>query len=138
MKNLPITMILTACYWISALLLPSFMPENLWGNWRWLIAILFYTIPMTVYGWVVMLIVRFVRPSLSAFRFTLISVSLPILWVVITIFTGYRWGQAGERSVQSIEQLRTAVLVSVDDEPVVDAKGPIGVRLHMGSPIRAA
>ncbi|MGO8974325.1 MAG: hypothetical protein ACLP0B_14455 [Steroidobacteraceae bacterium] len=134
MTKLLITVALTACFWVYALLLAVFMP--FWGDWRWMIAIWSYAVPMTAYGWAVFAIAHFVRPTLSVFRLALISGSLPTIWVIITAAAASDHWRAGERSVRYAEhlsytrQLNAAALESFDDEPLVDNTGPIGVRLH--------
>jgi len=128
MTNRRIALILTACYWASAALVATLTPRGDWIDLRWPMAILFFAIPATILLWMAVIGVHYFKPTMPRSRFTLIGVALPIVYLAVVAGAG-RW--LSERSEKRLEsQLRVSELASFDDEPLIGARGPIGVRLH--------
>lgn len=123
-----IALILTLGYWATAILLATLTPRPDWIDLRWPVAIYFFAVPLTILLWMIAIGVRFLRPALSRSRFALIGLALP------AVYAAFAWGAGhwlSERHAQRLEaQLNAAALAAFDDEPLVDAKGPVGVRLR--------
>jgi len=123
-----IALTLTLGYWATAILLATLTPRPDWIDLRWPVAIYFFAVPVTILLWMIAIGVRFLRPALSRSRFTLIGVALPVVYAALA-WGGGHW--LSERHAQRLEeQLRAAALTAFDDEPLLDAKGPLGIRLR--------
>jgi len=127
-SNRQIALILTVCYWITAVLVATLTPRSDWIDLRWPIAIYLFAIPTTILLWMVVVGLHFFRPALPRPRFTLIGIALPVVYVAVAVGGG-RW-LAVEREQRLEQQLRTAAIATFDDEPLAGASGPIGVRLR--------
>jgi hypothetical protein len=122
------TLLLTLCYWATAILLATLTPRPDWIDLRWPIAIYLFAVPVTILLWIVAIGAHFLRPAMSRWNFTLIGVALPVVYAVLAWGAGH-W--LSEHHAQRLEeQLHAAALTAFDDGPLVDAKGPIGVRLR--------
>jgi hypothetical protein len=123
-----IALLLTTLYWIAAVVTATLAPQDGWVDLRWPLALYFFAIPATVLLWTAVAGVRFFRPALRPSRFILIGVALPLLYLAL-VLGGGRW-LTEWRQQRLEEQLRLARLESLEDEPLADANGPIGVRLR--------
>jgi len=130
--RMPITqvaMIFTFCYWIVAILWATFSHAlHDWFDLRWLIAIIVFAIPLTVLLWIVWIVVRLTRLSLSGYRFASIGFALPVLYVVA--FVGVPKWMAEHQLRRVTEQMQGVALQAFEDEDLMGATGPIGVRVH--------
>jgi hypothetical protein len=128
MSHWQIALMLTLAYWAGAALWAVFEPRGGWIDLRWPLAIYFFAIPATILLWMIAIGVRVFRPALPRSRFTLIGIALPVVLLAVVVGGGSwltEW-----RSEQLEDQLRAAVLSSFEDEALVGAKGPIGVKLR--------
>ena len=91
----------------------TFAPRSDWIDLRWPIAVYLFAIPTTIFLWVVVIGVHFIRPTLPKSRFVLIGVALPLLYVAVAVVGG-RWFSAW-REQRLEEQLRIASLAAFDD-----------------------
>jgi hypothetical protein len=122
---MPITqvaMILTFCYWIVAILWATFSNAlHDWFDLRWFIAIFVFAIPLTVLLWIVWIVVRPTRLSLSGYRFASIGFALPVLYVVA--FVGVPNWMAEHQLRRVTEQIQGVALQAFEDEDLMGATG---------------
>ena len=127
MSHRRIALILTLSYWIAAAVVATLTPGG-FVDLRWPIAIYLFASPTTILLWMIVIGVHFASPTLSRSRFTLIGVVLPVAYIALAVGGG-RWWQ-DRRSQRLEEQWRAATLAAFEDEPLMVAKGAIGVKLR--------
>jgi hypothetical protein len=131
MSKRSVAIALTICYWLATLPVAwlGVQQDTGWFTVLWFGVMFLFALPVTAILWLVVWIDRRVPKSvLSTFGFTAFGVALPILYFV-TVYTipNERRAREGQRR---IEEGNAAIVESVDDELLVDSKGPIGVRLR--------
>jgi hypothetical protein len=131
MSKRSVALSLTIVYWLATLPLAwlGVQHDTSWFTLVWFGVMVLFALPVTAMLWLVVLIDRLVPKSLlSTFGLTALGVAFPILYFV-TIYTIPNERRARE-GARMIEEGNAAIVESVDDELLVDSKGPIGVRLR--------
>jgi hypothetical protein len=125
-------MIFTFVYWIGAICWAAFTPHNpsAWLDLRWLF-VLAFAIPTSLFLWTVVFFLQIGRFSVSNNRFIAIGIASPVLYVGgFLSLVAYRDWRSEQWSRRLTNQLSEVTVGSLEDEPLLDSKGPIGVRLR--------
>jgi len=120
--------LLTVLYWVAAALYALLTPSPGWVDLRWVLAILFFAVPVTVILWLCWLAIRYFQPALGRYDFAAVGIAIPLIYV------GVVWGGAELWEKWQQERLNEQIaLAHVDEmqvEPLRAAHGPIGLRLR--------
>jgi hypothetical protein len=127
-----IAKIFTYAYWIVALCLAVLTPHNpsSWFDIRGLAGLAF-AIPTTIFLWTIVFILRVTGTSLSSNRFIAIGIGTPVACVgTFVIYVAYHDWRSEQYFRLVTDQMSEVTIDSIEDEPLLDAKGPIGVRIQ--------
>jgi hypothetical protein len=122
---------LTIAYWAATFPLAWVLTSPSWFNVTWLGLAGLFALPVTIILWIIVLVLRFTRPSLSPARVTIIGITLPVIYSTVVVAVDLRHTRSEQQRYHKwLEQSSAATLTALDDEPLLDTNGPIGVRLR--------